>query len=211
MGEKDHKSSSLNETIIQIVKTKHPKTVTQLIELVYQEHPLPPQEIITSVYYLQRQGKLNFKQDTMLTPSTLRSHLLSSHAYWYWVTIILAIATTTIVLTVSENAYPIVYARYTLGSIFVLFLPGYAFIKALFPTKELDNIERTALSIGMSLALVPITGLILNYTPWGIRTTPVTLSLLALTTVFATAAIIREHQTKLRKNQTTYTKNTLNE
>ncbi len=49
--------------------------------------------------------------------------------------------------------------------------------------------------MGMSIALVPITGLILNYTPWGIRTTPVTLSLLALTTVFATAAIIREHQT----------------
>ena len=45
----------------------------------------------------------------------------------------------------------------------------------------------------MSLALVPITGLLLNYTPWGIRTTPITLSLLALTTAFAIAAIIREY------------------
>jgi uncharacterized membrane protein len=71
----------------------------------------------------------------------------------------------------------------------VLYLPGYAFIKALFPTKVpiplgtegLDNIERIALSAGMSIALVSITGLFLNYTPWGIRTTPVTLSLLALT------------------------------
>ena len=74
------------------------------------------------------------------------------------------------------------------------------FIKALFPTKELDNIERTALSVGMSLALVPITGL-LNYTPWGIRVTPVTLSLLALTITFATAAVIREfHLTRIREN-----------
>jgi len=83
-----------------------------------------------------------------------------------------------------------------LGSIFVLFLPGYSLIKALFPTRELDNIERTALSVGMSLALVPITGLLLNYTPWGIRTIPVTLSLTALTIAFATAALIREHEAK---------------
>jgi uncharacterized membrane protein len=63
-------------------------------------------------------------------------------------------------------------------------------------SEELDNIERAALSIGMSLALVPITGLLLNYTPWGIRTTPITLSLLPLTTAFAVAAIIREYQAR---------------
>jgi len=77
--------------------------------------------------------------------------------------IILAIATTTLVFTIPENAYSIVYARYVLGYVFVLLLPGYALTKALFPTKEFDNIERTALSIGMSLALVIITGLLLNY------------------------------------------------
>jgi len=74
-------------------------------------------------------------------------------------------ATTATVFTISENASLIVYARYLLGSIFVLLLPGYTFIKALFPTKELDEIERMALSIGMSLALVPITGLLLHHTP----------------------------------------------
>jgi uncharacterized membrane protein len=63
-------------------------------------------------------------------------------------------------------------------------------------SENIDTIERLALSFGMSLALAPITGLILNYTPWGIRLTPVTLSLLALTVVFATAAVIREYTTK---------------
>jgi uncharacterized membrane protein len=48
----------------------------------------------------------------------------------------------------------------------------------------------------MSIALVPIIGLLLNYTPWGIRLTPIILSLLALTIVFATAAVIREYQIK---------------
>jgi uncharacterized membrane protein len=71
-----------------------------------------------------------------------------------------------VVFTVPEDAYPIVYLRYILGSIFILWLPGYTFIKALFPEKELDSIERIALSIGMSIALVPIIGLLLNYTPF---------------------------------------------
>jgi len=61
----------------------------------------------------------------------------------------------------------------------------------LFGSKELDNIERLALSVGLSLAVVPLAGLLSNYTPWGIRTAPVTFSLLALTLVFASAAVVR--------------------
>lgn len=106
----------------------------------------------------------------------------------------------------------IAYVRNVLGVIFVLFLPGYAFIKAFFPTKlpiktsseSLDTIERVALSIGMSIALTPIVGLILYYTPLGIGLTPITLSLLALTTVFATAAVAREYQKKSITLQHTY-------
>lgn len=60
--------------------------------------------------------------------------------------------------------------------------------------KEIDNVERAALSIGMSLAIVAINALILNYTPWGIATTPITLSLLGLTLILSTIAVVREHQ-----------------
>ena len=40
----------------------------------------------------------------------------------------------------------------------MLFLPGYALIEALYPKRELDELTRFALSIGLSLALVPLTG-----------------------------------------------------
>jgi len=149
---------------------------------------------------LQTYGSLRLEEDPNVQPATLSGYLRSSRGLWYWLTIGLAAATTLAVFTVPEGLYLLVYARYTLGSIFVLWLPGYSFIKALFPTrvpvptgeKELDGIERAALSVGMSLALVPIAGLLLNYTPWGIRVTPVTLSLLGLTVAFATAALLRE-------------------
>jgi uncharacterized membrane protein len=64
--------------------------------------------------------------------------------------------------------------RIILGLPFVLFVPGYTLMMALFPEKKnLDSVERFALSIGMSIAVVPLLGLILNYTPWGIRLAPV--------------------------------------
>ncbi len=64
-------------------------------------------------------------------------------------------------------------ARAALGLPFVLFTPGYALILALFPRKSaLDAIERVALSIGLSFAVVALLGLALNYTSWGIRLWP---------------------------------------
>lgn len=68
--------------------------------------------------------------------------------------------------------------RVALGLPFVLFFPGYTLIAALFPGREdLDGIERVALSFGLSIAVVPLIGLILNYTPWGIRLYPILISL----------------------------------
>ncbi len=71
------------------------------------------------------------------------------------------------------------YVRIGLGLPFVLFFPGYVLIAALFPKKDdLGGIERLALSFGLSIAVVPLIGLGLNYTPWGIRLTPILLSLI---------------------------------
>jgi uncharacterized membrane protein len=86
----------------------------------------------------------------------------------------------------------------------VLFLPGYAFAKAIFQKKvpiktsseSFDTIERVVLSIGLSIALTIMVGLLLYYTPLGIGLTSITLSLLALTTVFATIAMARESRVK---------------
>ena len=64
--------------------------------------------------------------------------------------------------------------RTVLGLIFILVLPGYVATAALFPNREsIDAIERVALSIGLSIAIVPLAGLALNYTPFGIRLEPI--------------------------------------
>ena len=198
---------ALSQTIIQLIEEKKPKNLQQLVNLAKQETSIPEQKVIEHVLRLQSQGKITLKELPTQPPQKLGSYLKTKEAYWYWITLTLVTTTTLTAFTIPENAYPLVYIRYVLGAIFVLWLPGYSFIRALFPeeiqtkksTKPLDPIERISLSLGMSLALVPIVGLLLNYTPWGIRLTPIVLSLLSLTTIFATAAIIREHRNKLRK------------
>ncbi|MGB9841316.1 MAG: DUF1616 domain-containing protein [Candidatus Bathyarchaeales archaeon] len=198
--------AELTNAIIQIIKENKPQSTRQLILLVQEKFSLPEEQIVKAIVTLQEQGKITFVIAPKQPPLNLAAYLKTNSALWYWITIAAASITTILVFAVPENAYPISYLRNIFGAIFVLWLPGYAFIKALFPastplktsSESLDRIERVALSLGMSLALVPIVGLILNYTPWGIRLAPVTLSLLALTAVFATAAVIREHQTKLR-------------
>ena len=82
--------------------------------------------------------------------------------------------------------------RIPLGLVTVLFLPGYALIAALFPRKDdIDSIERVALSFGLSIAVVPLIGLGLNYTPWGIRLVPVVISLCLFTVMMSVAAHLR--------------------
>lgn len=72
--------------------------------------------------------------------------------------------------------------RTILGIPLVLFIPGYVLIAALFPNKnDLDGIERIALSFGLSIAIVPLIGLGLNFTPWGIRFGPIITSLILFT------------------------------
>ena len=62
------------------------------------------------------------------------------------------------------------FLRTYLGILLVLFLPGYALTGAIFPAKkDLDGIERAVISLGLSIAIVPIMGLVLNFTIGGIQ------------------------------------------
>jgi len=59
------------------------------------------------------------------------------------------------------------------------------------PRRGLDPLERAALSLGLSIAIVPLLGLALNFTPWGIRLWPVTLTLALFCAVACVVAWVR--------------------
>jgi len=90
--------------------------------------------------------------------------------------------------------------RLILGLFFILFIPGYVLIFALFPIRKTDHgidiIERIALSLCLSAAIVPLFGLALNYTKWGIRLETVFISIFIFIILTGAMALYRWIKTK---------------
>ncbi len=105
-----------------------------------------------------------------------------------------------IVLVAVTILFPSNILRIILGLPFILFFPGYTLVAALFTRKErMGSIERVALSFGLSIAVVPLIGLILNYTPWGIRTEPVLYSVASF--IFITSIIAWLRRRRLAESE----------
>ncbi|MDA4115242.1 MAG: DUF1616 domain-containing protein [Thaumarchaeota archaeon] len=119
------------------------------------------------------------------------SYVFSPISLWFWGA---ACATLLSVVFVFATSGLALYLRYAFGALIILFLPGYSLIELLYYRKELDELTRYALSIGLSLALVPLVGLVLNDTPFGIRLLPVAFTLSGLTLLLLVLALKRKHE-----------------
>ena len=192
--------TELKQLILDQLKKQKFETTNQLIQSIKNQTSIPTQTITKTLLQLENDGRLQFNKKAHVQPNQLKIGLISQQASWFWITLILTIITAIAVFTIPQNQYPLAYLRIGLGIIFMLFLPGFVIIKTIFPhanpiktnRPNLDIIERTGLSIAVSIALIPIIGIILNYTTWGITLTPMTLSLLGVTAFFATAAMLRD-------------------
>ena len=129
-----------------------------------------------------------------------------------------------VILLVPESSI----LRVILGLPFLLFFPGYTLISALYPErhriirkeekepgeddddeeenvdkKGLDGLERVALSLGLSIAITPLIGLVLNYTyDWdpehlGIRLYPILFSQFVFIMIASLVAVRRRRNTPL--------------
>src|SRR4051812_23489394 len=82
-------------------------------------------------------------------------------------------------------------ARVLIGLPLVLFVPGYALVAAAFPTDRLGNIERLLFSLGASLALAALAGLLLHWTALGLRPAAWAVALGNLTLIASLVTLIR--------------------
>ncbi|MCS7104628.1 MAG: DUF1616 domain-containing protein [Thermofilaceae archaeon] len=149
--------------------------------------------VYLELYKLWVGGQLVLKDPS--PPLTFRSYLTRlDYSAWLWTLLSLSLITVTLVTVTEGGVSALLPLRYVFGALTVLFLPGYAIVEALYPKgEELSPLERLALSIGLSLAVVPLIGLILNYTPIGIRLYPVLTSLSILTCTTAFIGAYRKH------------------
>lgn len=176
--------------VLQVIRHSKGLTLSELVERLVSRYELRFEDAAKTVYVLWKRGELTLSEPA---PSTsLMGYALGLRSLWFWT--VSALVAVTVFTVFSVSTPPLVYVRYVLGSLYVLYMPGSMLIEALYPRSEdLQPLERLALSIGLSLAVVPLIGLILNYTPWGIRLTPVTVSLAVFTEAMAISALIRKY------------------
>ncbi|HQN75458.1 MAG TPA: DUF1616 domain-containing protein [Methanomassiliicoccales archaeon] len=100
-----------------------------------------------------------------------------------------------LILILVIYALPDSVLRIVIGLPFILFFPGYSALSVLFPeSKDLEIIERVALSFGLSIAISPLVGFGLNYTPFGIRLAPILFSLAALNIALSVGGLYRREK-----------------
>jgi uncharacterized membrane protein len=97
-----------------------------------------------------------------------------------------------IILILVIFAFQLDIIRIVLGIPFLIFFPGYALMVAIFPAKgRLSGLERIILSLALSISVVPLIGLILNYT-WEIKLVPVISSTALFVVITSIIAWLRQ-------------------
>jgi hypothetical protein len=178
----------LGKTVLETAKSIGQPTISELVDQLVKQKGLKPKDATKAVYIEYKKGNLDLSQAT--PPSNIASYFVNLENAWFWAITAMVAITILVVFTVTSSN--LLYLRYVLGGVFVLFLPGFLLLLALYPRSgELDTLERVALSIGLSLAIVPLIGLVLNYTPWGIRLEPIMISMALFAEVMAVAVVVR--------------------
>lgn len=197
MTTKKPEKQDVIDCILTVIDSKKPETIDQLLKLVADEYTIDKDEIMNAILQLKKQNRLNFEGSPKQYSS--KRWFFSSHAVWFYLVNIFAILSAALLLVVFEQDVSGEYLRAGIIAAFVLYVPGYSLAKALFAEKELGAIERVGLSIVLSVSLLLGVAFILNYTEWGIRVTPITISLLVATIAFSAVGLIRQYKAAVRK------------
>ncbi len=196
---RDKRIKALKRLVESIVKREGSIEVIELVEKVRSKFKADVEEVIEAIKFLEAEGKIDLCPPPISVTSYIHYLGLVEENGWFYL-LTGAVLGTLLSIYILPDSLPWIVIRWILGSIFVLYLPGYVVVEALFPEKkELSGIERLALSLGLSLAIVPLLGLVLNYTPWGIRLNPITITLSLAILALGLLATYRKYKLALMR------------
>jgi uncharacterized membrane protein len=164
-------------------------TLSRLVKEISGELDCDPDRVVAEIIRLRASGKIRVSEQVPY--GNLAEYLLSPLSFSFWELVLATLLSLTFLFASSGLA---LYLRFVLGGVLVLFLPGYSLVRLIYSKKEdLDYLSRIALSFVLSIAIATLVGLVLNYTPFGISSVAVGLSLGGLTIVLLFLTVFRKH------------------
>ena len=159
---------SLEKVILDVLETKQPRNVKELVPLVQEQVDVTLEDIEKEVKGFHRKGLVSLEEPTP-QKKNFSSFLSPRKSRWFWIVIGLSLLSFVSILLFPETGTSVSYLRVIFAFILVAFLPGYCLTETLFPKKDaLDVIERFTFSIGLSFAVTALVALFLSFTPFGL-------------------------------------------
>jgi hypothetical protein len=172
----------LQSLVIDAMRKYNCKTVRDLVtRLQIIDHSLTVEDICIIVKALEKEKKIVLAHPQV--HYSFFGYLTKSYASLpFWLAIAIVAMTLVVAYIPYQNVEQWSAFRGVVGGAFMLFIPGYALTKLIFPRRQLKYTELIAFSIGLSLAFSSLVGLILNHISWklSLDLTVMTLSLLTL-------------------------------
>ena len=129
-------------------------SLERLVDQIQSELGYDRDRILAKLTQLSEEKKIELVE--VKPYESLVSYVLSPYSLWFWGALFSTLFSVALISVTNGIA---LYLRYVFGGLLVLFLPSYSLIELLYAKRrELNDLTRIALSIGLSLALVPLTG-----------------------------------------------------
>jgi lysylphosphatidylglycerol synthetase-like protein (DUF2156 family) len=154
---------------------------------------LTDSELVEIVRRMKESGQITFSKRPPKFKSFF-SFLLNLP--WCW-TFWFLLATTAVTLGsvyYLPSSIPWTYVRWIAGIVLLGFAPGLGLVRLLFGSRrELDEAETVSLSIGLSLVVSTLVGILLNFSPRGISLGSIVFAMATLVVFFACASAARDY------------------
>ena len=112
----------------------------------------------------------------------------------YILIILFSILSTVLIVIIGDNSNMWIYFRQVVSIPFTFFFPGYVLVNNIYSVNEMGDVEKLALSISLSLIIVPSIGLLSNYMGLGINKNTQTYLILSFILIMSTIGVYKTYK-----------------
>jgi hypothetical protein len=168
MDERDENiiDKSISQDLIDQYKAFNGLTLDEVVKTSLGQS-VKTEKAIKDIYTLEKNNKLTLINPQY--PKNFTNYLLSGYSLFFWIQLLFIVFFYFITYHFVYE-YPIVFIKYVSSFLFILYVPGYALLNAIYYKKdEIERVQKISYILAMSIVITAIIGLILNYSPWGIN------------------------------------------
>ncbi|MBK5112756.1 MAG: DUF1616 domain-containing protein [Candidatus Heimdallarchaeota archaeon] len=164
------RKEEISKQIETVLKENKPKDVRSLVKIIEEKYETPEEEILSVIREREINQNITLQEPIPVStelPKKPREYFIKNNYYTkeFWTSIgVIALVLIFVLVDVDEGFF--FYLRYAVVSFFMLILTGWSLTSAIFPeiNDELRFLERVATATGLSILVLILDGVFLNYT-----------------------------------------------